>query len=277
MDADAAARFRSLVADPDSDPPLDEGALLIAATATETSTVTGTDVDAGLARLDELAGNALDRPDARTAAGLARILFVDWSFAGNTNDYGDPRNSFLPDVMDRRLGLPITLSVLMIEVGRRIGVVLHGVGMPGHFIVGVGPPPPPGDVATEFIDPFHAGAVLDRDACRARFRAQFGDRAQFDGSMLAPTPTRLILLRMVTNLAHTYATRRSPDARWAAQLRLAFPELPVDARRSTAEVLASVGAFGEAAAVLDALASTSSSATRDAFEQQAIAYRSRCN
>lgn len=271
MDADAAARFRSLVADPTSDPPLDEGALLIAATAT------GADVDLGLARLDELAGEALGLPDARTAAGLARILFVDWAFAGNTNDYGDPRNSFLSDVMDRRLGLPITLSVLMIEVGRRIGVELHGVGMPGHFIVGVGAAPQPNGVAVDFIDPFHAGATLDREASRARFHAQFGVQARFDSSMLAPTPARVILLRMVTNLQHTYATRRSPEARWAAQLRLAFPELPVEERQRTAEVLASVGAFGDAAEVLDALADASAPATRETFARQAVAYRSRCN
>ena len=119
------------MADPEHQPPLDEAALLIAAIGT------GADVEAGLARLDELAGAALAFPDAQTPGGLARVLFVDWAFAGNVDDYGDPRNSFLPDVIDRRLGLPITLSVLMIEVGRRIGVHLHGVGMPGHFLVGV--------------------------------------------------------------------------------------------------------------------------------------------
>lgn len=270
MDPDGAARFRSLVADPESDPPLDEAALVIAMTAN------GSDVDAGLARLDELAGNALEFPDARTPAGLARVLFVEWGFAGNTADYGDPRNSLLPDVLDRRLGLPITLSVMMIEVGRRIGVTLHGVGMPGHFIVGVDEPGD-GQVASEFIDPFHAGAVLDRDACRARFQSQFGNQARFSPAMLAPTPARLILLRMVTNLQHTYATRRSPEARWAAQLRLAFPELPIEERQRTAEVLASVGATQDAAEVLDALAAQSAPATRDAFNRQAVAYRSRSN
>ena len=271
MDADGVARFRSLVADPESEPPLDEGALVIAMTAN------GSDVEAGLARLDELAGNALGFPDARHPTGLARVLFVEWGFAGNTGDYGDPRNSFLPDVMDRRLGLPITLSVLMIEVGRRIGVELHGVGMPGHFIVGVGHPRGDGEVATEFIDPFHAGVVLDRDACRVRFQSQFGTQARFSPAMLAPTPARMILLRMVTNLQHTYATRRSPEARWAAQLRLAFPELPIEERQRTAEVLASVGATRDAAEVLDALAAQSAPATRDAFSRQAIAYRSRSN
>src|SRR4029079_15079067 len=129
--------------------PLDEGALLIAAVGT------GADVDAGLARLDELAADARVAPPS--GVGLAQHLFVDRGFAGNTLDYADPRNSFLPDVIDRRLGIPISLSVLMIEVGRRIGVALHGVGMPGHFLVGVDAP------AGGFVDPFHAGATLNAD------------------------------------------------------------------------------------------------------------------
>ena len=192
MDHDAADRFRSLVATEDADPPLDEGALLIAATAT------GADIEIGLARLDDLAAAALAFEYPRTPAGLARVLFVDWAFAGNTAEYDDPRNSFLPDVIDRRLGLPITLSVLMIEVGRRIGVALHGVGMPGHFLVGVDGDP------DEFIDPFHAGAALDRAGCRERFVAMYGEQARFAEQYLEPTSSRLILLRMVTNLQHAY-------------------------------------------------------------------------
>jgi Uncharacterized conserved protein len=269
MDVGAAERFRVLVAAIESEPPLDEGALLIAATAN------GSDVDAGLARLDDFAGAALAFPEARTAGGLARVLFVEWGFAGNINDYGDPRNSFLPEVMDRRLGLPITLSVFMIEVGRRIGVGLHGVGMPGHFLVGVGEGA--GQTAEEFVDPFNSGAVVDRERCRMRFVAQFGPQAQFDAAMLRPTPSRLILLRMLTNLQQTCAARRSPDARWAANLRLAFPELPAEERQRTAEVLASVGAFDDAAIVLDGLAAAAPAETSDGLARQAVAYRARSN
>jgi regulator of sirC expression with transglutaminase-like and TPR domain len=265
VDLEAADRFRSLVATVDDDPPLDEGALLIAATAT------GSDVDSGLARLDDLAAAALAFEYSRNPAGLARVLFVDWAFAGNSAEYDDPRNSFLPDVIDRRLGLPIALSVLMIEVGRRIGVSLHGVGMPGHFLVGVDGDP------DEFIDPFHAGAALDRTGCRARFVAMYGSQARFTEQYLEPTSSRLILLRMVTNLQHAYARRRSPDARWAAGLRLAFPEIPSEERERTAEVLASVGATADAAAVLDELAAGSAGAERDRWARQATAYRSQSN
>ena len=261
---EAEAAFRQLVADPVADPPLDEGALLIAAVAT------GSDVDAGLARLDELAA------DARTAlhdgAGLARHLFVDRGFAGNTRDYGDPRNSFLPDVIDRRLGIPISLSVLMIEVARRIGIALHGVGMPGHFLVGL-------DAAPEvFFDPFHAGASLDVAGARALFARLQGSGAAFREEFLAPTPTRQILLRMLANLQQTYVTRRAADARWVAQLRLAFPELGVAERSQAADVLASVGAFDDAASVIDGLLADAADAdARDALGRRALAYRSRSN
>jgi regulator of sirC expression with transglutaminase-like and TPR domain len=252
------------VADPQADPPLDEGALLIAAVAT------GSDVDAGLARLDELAG------DASTArhdgARLAHHLFVDRGFAGNTLDYADPRNSFLPDVIDRRLGIPISLSVLMIEVARRIGIALHGVGMPGHFLVGV-------DAAPEiFFDPFYAGGSLTVDGARALFAQVQGSDAGFRPEFLAPTPTRQILLRMLANLQQTYVARRAADARWVVQLRLAFPELPVAERGQAADVLASVGAFDEAAAVLvDMQHDAPDEDARDALGRRALAYRSRSN
>lgn len=265
MDTDAAERFVALVADPAGDPPLDEGALLIAATAT------GIDVEAWMLRLDELAGAALAFPDARNAPGLAQVLFVDWAFAGNTADYADPRNSFLPHVVDRRLGLPITLSVLMIEIGRRIGLQLHGVGMPGHFLVGVAANP------DEFVDPFHAGVVLDRGGCAARFAAQYGAQVHFEDAFLAPTGSREILLRMLHNLGQSYGARRSPESRWVASLLLAFPELPPGERERAAEVLASVGAFAEAAATLAGLAETAPDGARDQFHRRAVAYRARSN
>ncbi len=265
MDHAAAERFRGLIADPAADPPLDEGAWLIAAVAGPYN------VEEGLVRLDEMAGAALAFPQAHTPAGLASVLFVDWAYRGNTSNYGDPRNSFLPEVVDRRLGLPITLSVLMIEVGRRIGVGVHGVGMPGHFVVGVD------DEPDRFIDPFHAGVALDRAGCRQRLVAQYGSQMHFDEQFLARTPARAILLRILTNLQHTYARRRSPDARWVAQLRLAFPELPGAERRIAADVLASVGAFGEAAAVLSELADHAPAADAETLARQATAFRARSN
>jgi regulator of sirC expression with transglutaminase-like and TPR domain len=110
-----------LLARPEPEIPLDQAALLIAAHAHPEL-----DVDARLAQLDTLAAGSV----GLSSTELATRLFVTEGFAGNESDYGDPRNSYLDDVLDRHLGIPITLSVVMLEVGRRCGLRLHGVGMP---------------------------------------------------------------------------------------------------------------------------------------------------
>ena len=159
----------------------------------------------------------------------------------------------------------------MIEVGRRIGVALHGVGMPGHFLVGVDGDP------GEFIDPFHAGAVLDRAGCPIAIRGDVRiaiplHRAVPRAHEFAPDPAA----DGHQPAAHV-PRRRSPNARWAAGLRLAFPEIPPEERERTAEVLASVGATAEAAAVLDELAAAGAGAAADRWSRQATAYRSQSN
>ena len=133
---DVTARFAELVSGPEESLALDEAALLVAAH------VHPVDLDARLASIDALAAAA----PAGDAVALARHLFVDLGFRGNSEDYTDPRNSYLDVVLDRRRGIPITLSILMLEVARRRGIALHGVGMPGHFLVGTG------DL---WLDPFH--------------------------------------------------------------------------------------------------------------------------
>jgi regulator of sirC expression with transglutaminase-like and TPR domain len=237
--SEATDRFTALLTQPEADLPLDEGAFLVAAHAHP-----GLDVDHWLLRLDELAERHVD---ARGAGELATALFTTEAFTGNTADYSDPRNSLLDDVIDRRLGIPITLSILMIEVGRRTGVALHGVGMPGHFVVGV-------DGAREtFVDPFHRGRVLDVEGCRAVFAALQGEAVAFSPAYLAPTGTRAILLRVLNNLQQSYLERNAPEAVWVARLRLRFDELSVAERRRTAAVLGSLGRFREAAAALEDL------------------------
>jgi regulator of sirC expression with transglutaminase-like and TPR domain len=259
---EAVVAFRQLVADPVAQPPLDEGAMLIAAVGAEAN------VDAGLDRLDELAAGA--RAARGSAGELADHLFVREGFTGNTTDYQDPRNSFLPDVMERRLGIPITLSVLMIEVGRRLGVALHGVGMPGHFLVGIDEEP------STFVDPFHAGVRLDPSDCRERFAALHGPTSGFRPEFLAATPPRMILLRMLANLRQTYVARRSPAVAWVVTLQLAFPELGAADRAGIADVLASVGAFTDAAVLLDDLAASAADATEaTTLARRAVAYRAR--
>lgn len=237
---EATERFLALLAGPEPELPLDEATALIAAHADPSL-----DVDATLTRLDDLATHA---HDDRTAEALARRLFVDWGFAGNRADYSDPRNSLLDQVLDRRLGIPITLAIVMIEIGRRTGVGLHGVGMPGHFLVGIDAEP------DRWVDPFAGGAVLDVDGCRQRFASVHGPDARFDPTMVAPTPRRGIVLRVLNNLESSYARRRSRAVLWVVRLRLAFPELTAGEVRRAATVLGSFGAFTEAAEVLDRLA-----------------------
>ena len=159
------------------------------------------------------------------------MLFQERGFKGNTVDYGDPRNSLFDDVLDRRLGIPITLSVLMIEVGRRLDIPLHGVGMPGHFLVGTG---------DGFFDVFADGVALDTAACVERF-AQTQPREAFRAEFLAPVGPRLIVDRMLNNLQHCYLSRLPAAAAWTARLRLLLPDQPAAVRVELAGVLGRLG------------------------------------
>jgi regulator of sirC expression with transglutaminase-like and TPR domain len=236
---DVTARFAEVVGRPEREIPLDEAAFLVAAHAHP-----GLDIERGLTDLDALAEDA----GAHGPAVLAHRLFVDLGFAGNTVDYGDPRNSYLDDVLARRLGIPISLSVLMMEVGRRSGITLGGVGMPGHFLVTTG-----GDDPVWF-DPFHDGRVLDVEGCRAVFQAVHGEAADFSLDHLAITPTRAILDRMLANLHHTLMQRDPASAPWVIRLRLGIPGVSPVQRRRLANALGGLGRFDEAADVLLRLA-----------------------
>jgi regulator of sirC expression with transglutaminase-like and TPR domain len=229
-------RFTELVARPDAEIPLDETALLIAAHDHPV------DVPAELGELDALAAQV---PADAGADGVAAHLFRELGYAGNTVDYGDPRNSFLDDVLDRHLGIPITLSVVMLEVGRRCGLQLHGVGMPGHFLVGGGP--------GEWFDPFHRGARLDLAGCATLFTETHAN-ARFRPQFLMPVGPRAILQRMLANLQHTYLRRDPKAAVWVARLRLRVPGITLSRRGDLAGLLGRLGQFAEAARELDLLA-----------------------
>jgi regulator of sirC expression with transglutaminase-like and TPR domain len=258
---DPTERFVELVRRPDGEIPLAEAAALVAAHAH-----LGLDVAGVLGALDALAeGLAGDDIEA-----LARLLFVERGFAGNTVDYRDPRNSYLDDVLRRRLGIPISLSVVMIEVGRRAGVDVLGVGMPGHFLVR------PGGSAGVWLDPFHGGECLDEDGCRARFLAVHGPGAAFRPEFLDPVGSRAILSRMLANLAGSLVAREPAAATWALRLRLRIPDVPPAERRQAAALLGSLGHFSEAAAELDALAAASPDDAA-ALARDAVSLRARGN
>ena len=259
--SEPTARFTALLALPEADLPLDEAAFIVAAHAHP-----GLNLDEWLVRLDEIASRCVG---ARTPGALAEALFVTEGFAGNPEDYSNPSNSLLDDVIDRRLGIPISLSILMIEVGRRIGLPLHGVGMPGHFLVGADEDP------DHFVDPFHAGRILDVDGCRAVFAALAGPGAAFSPGYLAPTGSRAILVRVLNNLQRSYLERSSINAVWVARLRLRFAEVPARERRQIATLLGSLGRFKEAAAALEALVPglATAEAAKVAAEAQALRAR----
>jgi regulator of sirC expression with transglutaminase-like and TPR domain len=263
VDGDVTDRFTQLIQGPDP-VVLDEAALLIAAHAHPV------DVPARLQELDTLAG-AVPAPGADV---LARFLYRERGFTGNRVDYGDPRNSYLDAVLDRRVGIPITLSVLMIEVGRRCGVELVGVGMPGHFLVAC--PAAGGEHDGVWYDPFGGGARLDVAGCLDRF-AETHPRDAFRPEYLAPVSTRAILDRMLANLQHSFLAREPAAAAWVVRLRLAFPNRPVGERAELAAALARIGRFGEAAVVLDAAADEVDGSAADQLRAAARNIRARAN
>jgi regulator of sirC expression with transglutaminase-like and TPR domain len=130
---------------------------------------------------------------------LNAYLFEERRFRGNTQEYYDPRNSFLNEVLDRRLGIPITLSVVYMEVGRRVGMPLQGVGMPGHFLMKYADPE--GDI---YIDPFNKGRVLSRDACEELLQEMYSEPVAFQEDFLAPVGKKQILSRILMNLKAIY-------------------------------------------------------------------------
>lgn len=160
-------------------------------------------VDAYLRQIDELAARVTARLQARrdaasTLRALRAVLFEEGGFRGNAEAYYDPRNSFLNEVLDRRVGIPITLSVLYIEVASRAGLPVHGVGFPGHFLVKY--------VAGQreiFIDPFRGGELLSAEDCEARYRAVAPGHA-LERRHLEPVTARQILRRMLHNLEKIY-------------------------------------------------------------------------
>jgi regulator of sirC expression with transglutaminase-like and TPR domain len=218
---------------------LDRAALLIAAHA-----YPGLGIDEQRRRLDALAAPCSDR----SPPGITRYLFGEVGFRGDDDNYYDPRNSFLNEVLDRRVGIPITLSVLLIEVGRRAGVAMYGVGMPGHFLVGAA-----GDT---FVDPFHGGQLLDRAGCRALYHERQGHDAPWSDTFLDPVDSHQIVTRMLANLQSIYFSTDLRSAAWVVRLRLLVPTASDRERQGLAQALLSLGQFGDAATELDRLGLT---------------------
>ena len=164
------------------------------------------DIGAYLGRLGELAAEAESGcrkcTDLNLLHRVREYLFAEQGFTGNRAEYGDPRNSFLNDVLDRRLGIPITLSLLLIEVGRQLGLAIEGIGLPGHFVTGV-------RLGGEqiLLDPFNGGALLTPDLCADLVARAVGRRVSLTEADFAPVTKRQLLGRMLRNLKGIYWQR----------------------------------------------------------------------
>jgi regulator of sirC expression with transglutaminase-like and TPR domain len=204
-EARTAQEWRRIAGMRDEDVSLAEGALWIAA-----SEYPGLAIDDYLACLHDMAAKLRGRLRADIAIAdklmaLNHYLFDELGFSGNSDDFYDPRNSFLNEVIERRVGIPITLGVIYIEIGRRIGLGLHGVSFPGHFLVkcalrdGV-----------VVLDPYSRGVSLDADELQQRLRAA-GSPGDVDGAILAhlldAASNKEVLGRMLRNLKGIYVER----------------------------------------------------------------------
>jgi regulator of sirC expression with transglutaminase-like and TPR domain len=257
---DITDRFAELVRGPEDQCRIDLGAFLVAAHAHR-----DLDVDDQLIRLDELASGCA----TPTLDGLCEHLFGNVGFQGDTEDYRHPRNSLLDVVLDRRRGIPITLAVVVMEVGRRLGLELDGVGMPGHFLVR------DRDQADRFVDPFHQ-EQLDRGGCEKLFTKLHGPEARFEDRFLDPVGPRAIMARVVTNLQRSYVGRDDrAGALWAQCLRVVVPGATVGDRRRLAALLAANGRFDAAAKELEAIADDGWGGASD--RHAATAMRARLN
>ena len=198
--------FEQLVTLPDSAIPLAEAALLMAC-----EEYPQLEVSPYLDQLDHMADMAQESFSAgdspiQTVKKINSLLFETLGFRGNTDDYYDPRNSFFNDVMDRRIGIPITLSTVYLEVSRRLKFPIVGVGMPGHFIVKFA------DRDDEFfLDPFNRGEILTREDCQRKLHEMYGDSVEFHDRLLGRVTNRQIIARMLNNLKLIYLKAQAFD------------------------------------------------------------------
>jgi regulator of sirC expression with transglutaminase-like and TPR domain len=206
--ASLSERFTQIISGPDADIPLTEAALLVAS-----QQYPDLDLAHWLGRIDAMAAGLQQRTGADASireriTALNRYLFGELGFAPNSDDYYDPRNSFLNDVLERRVGIPITLSLLYMELGNRVGLTLRGVCFPGHFLVKS--EVPEGIVV---LDPYAGGISLGVADLQRRLREVRGgevSRAIIAGLLVAAS-RKEILLRMLRNLKAVYLRRHDLD------------------------------------------------------------------
>ncbi len=216
-------------------------ALLIAATE-----YPGMDIPQQLSVLDSLAGGASQRLGRQrdplfSVNTLSEYLFDEVGFRGNEDDYYDPRNSYLNEVLRRRSGIPISLALVCVEVGKRLGIPLVGIGMPGHFLLRHR------DLEDVFIDPFSRGILLSEEECAGRMRQITQANVAWDPGLLSPVSNRDFIARMLRNLKGIYLQREDFQRSLAMIERIVLlrPEL-LEERRDRGLVLYQLGRYEDA-------------------------------
>ncbi|HEX7134955.1 MAG TPA: transglutaminase-like domain-containing protein [Iamia sp.] len=263
------ARFAALVRKGPAPLPLDEVCTVAAAHFAVGADADGTDLVAVRAGLDDLAKGV----GVRTVEGVVAHL-VELGLGGDPSDYASPAASFLPDVVRRRRGLPILLAVVAVEVGRRVGVEAHIVGMPGHVLVSDGALPP-----VQLADPFHRRSHLSPADAQTLYQQVHGQSAPWDDGHLRAIGPRAVVARILANLANRYrADSRHRDEAVALGLRSLVPGVPVAEKGTLAAALARSGAFDRAADELESLADAGGAGMDpDALRGKADRWRARLN
>jgi regulator of sirC expression with transglutaminase-like and TPR domain len=282
-------RLVQLVRRPDAD--LAEAALLVAAEAAPAASGDApTDVDGSLLRIDALA-DALrtcgftPTGDADTdGAALALALGRERGFHGHGPDDRKPDDALLDRVLDRRRGLPITLSILYVALGRRLDVRAFPIALPGHVVVGVTSRPGRtsigGDDRPVVLDPFHGGVPLDEQAVAQRVSAATGGQLAFRRAMLRPAAPADLIRRLLNNLTHDYTVLgHLRDALWTVEVKQLLPVRLPDDDRVRGRLLEQLGRFDQAADAFETYVETVGDQAPDVTEvrRDAIRCRARLN
>jgi regulator of sirC expression with transglutaminase-like and TPR domain len=234
-------RFARLVEGPDAELELARAALLVAAEEYPQLVP-----DLYLRRLDLLAERVRDRLSNETAPlivlqEISRVLFAEEGFRGNTGAYYDPRNSFLNDVLDRRIGIPLTLSIVYLEVGWRLDIPLQGVNFPGHFLVRH-----PGEAFAILVDPFQRGEIRFEDQAQELLDRVYGGTVELKPEYLRPAGPRDMLVRLLANLKNIYLNARDEARALAAIERILLVRPQPEELRDRGMLLARAGRVEEA-------------------------------
>lgn len=209
---DVFKEFEQLMADRGTEPRLDLACALISFAGDPTHSV-----DSVLAGIDAISNNLF----SEDVPSMMKYLFSPRKFFGNSMNYDDPANSLLGNVIESKLGIPISLSVIAMSVAERKGLSMFGVGMPGHYLCAT----LAAGGETVYFDPFHGSGPLSASDCRSLYEGLTG-LANWSEDFLNPVSSRLTVIRVLANLKSIYRRKGDVDGiRWVMRMRLSIPEI----------------------------------------------------